>query len=216
MLDGNGCTIKVHLQKIPASIPLTKWGKNTNEFNRIEDYSKVKLPKGWILLLLILAGTALLNWSTPGFAQLAWQHSNPETSPLKIYAEFDKFRVNPGAAVTLIIRGFLEPSWHVYSIHRYSEDAPTPTTVSYPDLQHEIISPLQESPPSIVDDQALDLRLAVHKEEFVLQQQFKISPIADAGSFVFEGTLHFQLCDNNICTPRQHLLFSTPLTIEKQ
>lgn len=167
-------------------------------------------------LLSILLGTGLLYGTAPGFAQFSWQQSNPVTSPLEIYAEFDKFRVNPGAAVTLIIRGFLQPAWHIYSIQRISDEAPNPTTVTYPDLKFEIIGPLKESPPEMVDDRALDLRLAVHKEEFVFQQQFKISPLAEAGSFVFEGTLHYQLCDDHICTPRQHRLFSTPLTIEKK
>ena len=134
---------------------------------------------------------------------------------LKIYAEFDNYHVSPGTAVTLIIRGFLEPAWHIYSIHRNSEEGPQPTTVTYPRLQHEIIGPLQENPPEILDDQVLNLQLPVHKEEFVFQQQFKISVQAEAGSFVFEGVLHFQMCDNHICSPRQHRLFSTPLTIEK-
>ena len=167
-------------------------------------------------LFSIVAMIWLFCGGFTGFAQYSWQQSNPVTSPLEIYAEFDKSRVNPGTAVTLIIRGFLQPAWHIYSIQRFSDEAPKPTTVTYPGLRFEIIGPLKESPPEIVDDRALDLRLAVHKEEFVFQQQFKISPLAEAGSFVFEGALHYQLCDDHICTPRQHRLFSTPLTIEKQ
>ena len=173
------------------------------------------LPKRGILLLLILAGIGLMNSFSAGFAQQAWKKPYPGTSPLKIYAEFDNYHVSPGTAVTLIIRGFLEPAWHIYSIHRNSEEGPQPTTVTYPRLQHEIIGPLQENPPEILDDQVLNLQLPVHKEEFVFQQQFKISAQAEAGSFVFEGVLHFQICDNYICAPRQHRLFSTPLTIEK-
>ena len=165
---------------------------------------------------LLLGIIAILASISLVFAEeLQWDTSAPKTPPIKIYAEFDNFQVVPGTVVTLIIRGTLEHGWHIYSTQDQGEDAPQPTTISYQNSEHQKIGPLQETPPHIIEDKALNLRLAVHQNDFVLRQQFKISPLAAAGPQDFEANLNFQMCDNNICTPHQSQSFSTPLTIEK-
>ncbi|MBF0280277.1 MAG: hypothetical protein HQM13_20940 [SAR324 cluster bacterium] len=165
--------------------------------------------KNFIIALLgILCSPALLN------AQIPWKSNLPETPPLKIYAEFDTFPAAPGALVTLIVRGFIEPGWHIYSTQDQGEDAPPPTTITYRNSAHQKIGTLQESAPEVIEDQALNLRLAVHKNEFIFRQQFKISMRSPDTMQDFEGDLHFQMCDNKICTPHQVQSFATPLTIE--
>ena len=160
-------------------------------------------------MILVLSGGAVKATSP----LLLWQDAGAKPSPLRIYAEFDAYEVMRGAVVTLRIRGFLEEGWHIYSIEP-KEEALLPTAVSYPSKQHTPLGRLQESAPTILHDEVLKLTLAVHQKEFVLSQQFQISPDAVAGEQVFEGTLHYHLCDNQLCTPRQHQSFTTPLTIQ--
>ncbi len=163
-----------------------------------------------------ILGTLAIFGSLPlVFAQFPWKTNLPQTPPVKIYAEFDKFPVTLGSTAILIVRGFLEPGWHIYSTQAQGEDAPPPTTITYPNLVHQKVGFLQETPPDIIEDRALNLRLAVHKEEFALRQQFKISPLTAVGAQDFAGELHFQMCDNKICTPHQTQAFATPITIEK-
>ncbi len=147
------------------------------------------------------------------YANLPWGKKTTKIPSLKIYAEFDNYQVAPGDTTTLIIRGFLEAGWHIYSIQDQGENGPIPTAITYNPILYQLAAPLQESPPSIIEDQALQLKLAVHKEKFVFKQKFRISRSASVGEQMFEGILQYQICDNHICAPIQRHPFKTPLTI---
>lgn len=157
----------------------------------------------------IMGGTALWADSLP------WASTHTAFPTISVYAEFEKLDVLPEEVVTLIIRGFMEPGWHIYSVKPQNEYGPEPTWLSFQTL-HQTVGDLEENPPLVVDDQALGLRLAVHKESFVFKQSFKIAADALPALETFEGTLHYQICDNNICAPLQSQPFSTPLTIGKK
>ncbi|MBF0289466.1 MAG: hypothetical protein HQM14_16765 [SAR324 cluster bacterium] len=163
----------------------------------------------WIGIVIFLFSTMALV-----YANSPWQQKKTRIPTLQIYAEFDNYQVAPKDTTTLIIRGFLEPGWHIYSIQSQGDDGPIPTTITYSQSLYQPAAPLQESPPSIVEDKALRLKLAVHKEKFIFKQKLKILGSTSVGEQTFEGALHYQICDNHICAPIQHHLFTTPLTVQ--
>ncbi len=147
-------------------------------------------------------------------AQLPWDSVSPQVPELRLYAEFEKPIASPGETVTLILRGFLEWGWHIYSVVPQGEEAPQPTAITYDTPTYEVIDGLEESKPQVIQDEALGLTLAVHQNEFVFRQKLKLSSEVPAGPQDLFGTLHYQICDNNICAPLQHQTFFTPLTVE--
>lgn len=158
--------------------------------------------------LFLIVGFGLASASDP-----FWSSSPTIFPEIQIYAEFDKLEVTPGEVTTLIIRGFMEPGWHIYSVKQQGEFGPKPTSVSF-ETVHQAMGELEETPPQVIEDLALGLRLAVHKEAFVLTQKIKIVSQASPALDTFDGILHYQICDNNICAPLQHQSFSTPLTVK--
>lgn len=170
-------------------------------------YQKL-LSAGSFFIVILFIGT------TPAASQFLWKDSTFKISPLRIYAEFDPPQVVSGMIVTLTIRGFLEEGWHIYSLAKQQEDALDPTQVSYQTEEHLPMGALQESTPQIIKDEALGMTLAVHKGEFVFRQQFKISSEALPGEQTFEGTMHYHLCNNKVCTPLKHQSFTAPLSIK--
>lgn len=138
------------------------------------------------------------------------------SSALRLYAEFDYYETTPNQLVTLIIHGFLEPGWHVYSIHSQGEDGPVPTTLNFgPSPLYQTAGALTESPPLFETDRALGISLSLHKQEFVLKQPFRINSNAPEGDFDLHGSLSYQVCDNNVCAPLQHVLFTVPFHVRK-
>jgi len=131
---------------------------------------------------------------------------------LRLYAEFETYKVQPGSFNQLILHGIIPQGWHVYSVKK-QEYGPHPTELNTWSQWHKALCCVAESTPQQIYDDALEMNLEIHKKKFTLYQKFKIADEAPEGDQDLHGSLRYQICDNNICAPLQEQSFVAPLQI---
>ena len=109
---------------------------------------------------------------------------------------------NGGLKIHLI--GRIEPGFHLYSVS--PQEGPKPTRLELVEPKLKPQGPASESKPKLKLDQALDLKLLVHENQFEISRIYRGNP--GPGSEV-RGFLFFQLCDNLICLNPQKKYFSS-------
>ena len=127
--------------------------------------------------------------------------SYSEVPELRIFAEFDQFKVDPGARLSLQVRVLIPEGWHLYSIHGSEDGDYVPTRLEVFSTVHKLNGPLREKSPILEWDAVLEKEVLLHRGELLLEQDFQISPEASEGIQDFEGELVFQACNNSICVP---------------
>ena len=139
--------------------------------------------------------------------------SHSEVPELSIFAEFDQFKVDPGARLSLQVRVLIPEGWHLYSIHGSEDGDYIPTRLEAFSKVHQLNGPLREKPPILEWDAVLEKKVLLHRKELLLEQEFQILPEASEGIQDFEGELVFQACNNSICVPLSRQPFSAALEI---
>ena len=139
--------------------------------------------------------------------------SHSEVPELSIFAEFDQFKVDPGARLSLQMRVLIPEEWHLYSIHGSDDGDYVPPRLEAFSKVHQLNGPLREKPPILEWDAVLEKEVLLHRGELLLEQDFQISPEASGGLQDFEGELVFQACNNSICVPLSRQPFSAALEI---
>ena len=139
--------------------------------------------------------------------------SHSEVPELSIFAEFDQFKVDPGARLSLLVRVLIPEGWHLYSIHGSDDGDYVPTRLEAFSKVHQLNGPMREKPPILEWDAVLGKKVLLHRKELLLEQDFQISPEASEGIQDFEGELVFQACNNSICVPLSRQSFSAALEI---
>ena len=139
--------------------------------------------------------------------------SHSEVPELSIFAEFDQFRVDSGARLSLLVRVLIPEGWHLYSIHGSDDGDYVPTRLEAFSEVHQLNGPLREKTPILEWDAVLEKKVLLHRGELLLKQDFQISPEASEGIQDFEGELVFQACNNSICVPLSRQTFSAALEI---
>ena len=129
---------------------------------------------------------------------------------VEIYAEWLPNRQKQGELTTLKIWGRIKEGFHIYSINVQGDYAPEPTHVLIDSEQVVAVSHTRESETVSVFDEAFDQRLAVHRQDFWLEQSFRIRQEALPGPYFVRGELIFQICNKRICS----LPVSKPLSSE--
>ena len=139
--------------------------------------------------------------------------SHSEVPELSIFAEFDQFKVDPGARLSLQVRVLIPEGWHLYSIHGNDDEEYVPPRVAAFSKVHQLNGPLREKTPILEWDGVLEKEVLLHRGELLLEQDFQISPEASEGIQDFEGELVFQACNNSICVPLSRQTFTAALEI---
>ena len=198
----------------------------TNRENHTRDRPSLKggnLLGSFGLIFLLLFPQSL--WSSeknqlPGlrsesFLNQAFSESgsHSEVPELSIFAEFDQFKVDQGARLSLLVRVLIPEGWHLYSIHGTDHGDYVPTRLEAYSKVHQLKGPLREKPPILEWDAVLEKEVLLHRGELLLEQDLQISPEASEGIQDFEGELVFQACNNSICVPLSRQPFSAALEI---
>ena len=70
--------------------------------------------------------------------------SHSEVPELSIFAEFDQFKVDPGARLSLLVRVLIPEGWHLYSIHGTNDGDYVPTRLEAFSKVHLLSGPMRE------------------------------------------------------------------------
>tara|TARA_B000000565_G_scaffold26678_1_gene18162 strand:+ start:3461 stop:3871 length:411 start_codon:yes stop_codon:yes gene_type:complete len=82
--------------------------------------------------------------------------SHSEVPELSIVAEFDQFKVDPGARLSLQVRVLIPEGWHLYSIHGSEDGDYIPTRLEAFSKVHQLNGPLREKSPILEWDAVLE------------------------------------------------------------
>ena len=88
--------------------------------------------------LPVLRSESFLNQA---FSESGFHSEVPE---LSIFAEFDHFKVDPGARLSLQVRVFIPEGWHLYSIHGSDDGDYIPTRLEAFSKVHQLNGPLRD------------------------------------------------------------------------
>ena len=133
---------------------------------------------------------------------------------LSIFAEFSPNPSSYNSHVILTIYGRIVEGFHLYSIFSQGDFAPEPTRLM---LESRILSrsgSLQESKPRTIIDDAFNLPLKVHKDEFWLKQKYLVVKDVKQGFHKIGGYIQYQVCNNRICSLPLKVYFQEKLQIK--
>ena len=155
---------------------------------------------------------------------LVWSQSSSlsdlfESSPttdlpkLEIQAVLVPEITTPGAETELRIQIVIPTGWHIYSIKPAVEFGPEPTRLTLLS-NHEIVTPLQESPPVRFYDEAFAQELSIHQYGLELRLRIRVALNHPLGYDKIQVNLAYQICDNRICAPLQTQILATPIIVQ--
>ncbi|MBT91602.1 MAG: hypothetical protein CL921_08630, partial [Deltaproteobacteria bacterium] len=79
---------------------------------------------------------------------------------------------------------------------------------------HEIVTPLQESPPVRFYDEAFAQELSIHQYGLELRLRIRVALNHPLGYDKIQANLAYQICDNRICAPLQTQILATPIIVQ--
>ena len=141
--------------------------------------------------------------------------SSPTTNlpKLEIQAVFVPEIITPGEETELQVQVFIPAGWHIYSIKSAGEFGPEPTRLTLLS-DHEIVTPLQESPPVRFYDEAFAQELSIHQYGLELRLRIRVALNHPLGYDKIQANLAYQICDNRICAPLQTQILATPIIVQ--
>jgi len=132
---------------------------------------------------------------------------------LKIIAELSPDLVYRNSRFRLTIYGRIDDGSHIYSIDHQGDFAPEPTRLVIESKSIVKCSNTQESAVKNIFDEAFNIPLKVHKDEFRLNQNCVVNRNAQNGIHEIRGYLQYQICDNRICSLPLKIKFQESLQI---
>lgn len=139
--------------------------------------------------------------------------SDNEARKIQIFAEISPKKKSAGGKISVTVHGRIDASRHIYSVFSQGEFAPEPTKVLISSPLLKPVGAVKESKPVKIKDQAFGINLFVHKNEFWIQQEYRVLDSVKKGSYQLEGVLTYQICDNRICSLPKREPFPFLLTI---
>ncbi len=98
----------------------------------------------------------------------------------------------------LIFKASVKEPWHIYSIVKYGEDGPNPTSIKVKkSSQYELVGKLKESEPVKEFDKVFEMPVAYHTKSAVFTQRIKL---LTTGNAKVTGTYEAQACTDAMCT----------------
>ena len=170
---------------------------------------------GSILFLYSLEATAIQNPTLESFAFFdSPQKKDPINFNLELTADFSPNLIKNGETTTLTILGRVGERLHIYSVFPQGEFTPKPTKVLLETRWLSKIHATTESEPTNIYDQAFDLSLKIHKNDFWISNKYILSNVAYSGKKVVDGYLIYQICDNRICSLPTKSYFKATIDIQ--
>ena len=151
-----------------------------------------------LLFLLLVFASGVAGGGTPLTDLL-----RNSQSPVMIEAEISQ----SGKEMELVAYIKIPSGSHIYSIQQ--QDGVIPTNIIPAEPQTRFVSKLVESSPLEIEDQALDKKVLSHKNIFELRR--KIQPAPSQLGLVYNFFLHYQICDNSVCSLPVKTPFSASL-----
>ena len=165
-------------------------------------------------LIFILAS---IFFSGQGFAQSS-PFLNPPSSfspKLQIESLINKNPVSPGESFRIYLSVQIEEGWHVYALKPLPGNELLATQIVLEDHAFEEVTVWQESPVSLIQDDALEKMVKGHTLTAEFYTNLNVPTEFRSGRYTLNGHLLFKACDNKLCTLPQELPFASSVSVSK-
>ncbi|MBF0288796.1 MAG: thioredoxin family protein [SAR324 cluster bacterium] len=129
--------------------------------------------------------------------------------------ELEPRNPNPGEHIRAIVKGELEPGWHIYSlVPAKDEFAPPPTKLTFKEAKNlEALGPFYETNPITANDPVIGMELNYHNNLVYFYQNLKLVDTAPIDQPVaIQVSIKYQTCSDKICLPPKTEILSTSFT----
>jgi DsbC/DsbD-like thiol-disulfide interchange protein len=164
------------------------------------------------ILIFILAGliAPVLAYTEPSPFQ------SPSVSPgpgIKLNMMMDRDPAYPGDRFKLYMSVQIEEGWHIYSLQPMdgNELLATQIVIDYNIFKGQ--KHWQESPTSLIQDDAQQKLVKGHVTTAEFQNSFRVPENTRSGNYSIKGKLLYQACDNNLCTLPESLPFDSQIRV---
>jgi DsbC/DsbD-like thiol-disulfide interchange protein len=163
-------------------------------------------------LIIILAG---IFFSVQGFAEPSpFPTSQSSFSPkINIDSLIDRNPVYSGDSFRLYLSVQIEEGWHIYSLHPLDGNERLATRIILEENIFESAGRWQESPVSLIQDDAQDKMVKGHTITAEFHKNFNVPQNSKPGKHFLTGKLLYQACDNNLCALPQSLPFTRQIQV---
>jgi len=173
----------------------------------------------WLIQIVLPFAMLLLTASIYGGRGIADSRLFPlirnPTESIELLVEWQPQALQGGAETELVLLGRVAAGRHLYSVHDQGEFGPDPTRLLLESDLLEPVSELTESAPITKYDQAFEVPLRVHQNDFRLRRRFRLGNKVQPGLYPISGHLLFQLCSDRICSLPLKKAFQVELTVLK-
>ncbi len=137
----------------------------------------------------------------------------PSGPRIKLSTVTDRDSVYSGDRFKLYLSVQIEEGWHIYSLQPLDGNELLATQIILVDNILESQERWQESPTSLIQDDAQAKLVKGHVGTVEFHNSFRIPRTFKSGSYSIKGELLYRACDNNLCTLPQSLPFSSQIHV---
>ena len=160
------------------------------------------MPGSRIRTPLLCAGLLLQAYAAWG-APLHWQVAS---APAKA--------VRPGARLTLVITGQVDPGWHLYALEE-PQGGPSATEVALREGDPADLLHVSESRPTVKMDPQFGMATGYFETAVRFMLTVQLDKSAVAGAQPLHVLVRYQSCNDHVCLPPHTDTVDVPLTVAK-
>ena len=164
------------------------------------------------ILIFILAGLIA--------PVLAFAEPSPFSSPsissgpgIKLNLMMDRDPAYQGDRFKLYMSVQIEEGWHIYSLKPMDGNELLATQILIDENIFEGQKHWQESPTSLIQDDAQEKLVKGHVTNAEFHNSFRVPENTKSGNYSIKGKLLYRACDNNLCTLPQSLPFDIQIRV---
>lgn len=164
------------------------------------------------ILIVILAG---LVFPPQSFSE-PYLFSNPSglSDPqIKLNVLVDKDTVQPEDSFRIYLSAQMEEGWHIYSLEPLDGNELLATQIILDEEIFESSEDWQESPTSLIQDDAQEKMVKAHTATAEFFKSFYVSENFTSGNYTINGKLLYRACNNKLCTLPKSLPFTARIRV---
>ena len=133
-------------------------------------------------------------------------------SPVQWHVKSVPSSAKPGARISIIVSGQIDPGWHLYAMEE-PDGGPIATVVGLTEGDPADLLSVTESKPIVIDDPLFHLRTGFFRSTVDFTLHLKIDPTAKPGPTPLHVLLRYQSCNDQVCQPPHTDTVEVPLAI---
>lgn len=138
----------------------------------------------------------------------------PPAPPVHWHIKSAPAAVKPGATVSVLIAGEIDPGWHLYALDE-PEGGPNATEISLTDGDAADLLNVEEAKPKTVVDPLFGMPVQFFAGSAIFTLHLKVNEATPAGAHTLHVLLRYQSCNDRVCLPPHTDTLEVPLGVKR-